>query len=119
MPSLISGIMAIASIALILKAYRQPRQGESAFANVSWPTLSVTVAAWFCLIMLSMWVNFFILSVLFLFSIALLLNGKPQNLAELVRFVIFSVGISAALWLLFSLVLNVSFPVEGIFLDWE
>ena len=117
MPSLISGIMAAASIALIIKAYRQARGSGSAFANVSWNTLGITVAAWFCLIFLSAYVNFFVLVTLFLFFIALLLNGKPKSTGEIIRFVAFSLGISLGLWVLFSLVLNISFPVEGLFVD--
>ncbi len=117
MPSLISGIMAFASLAMILKAFKQPGDGKSAFSNVSWLRLGLTILAWFTLIILSKWINFFILSAIFLFSIALLLNGKPENAKEVIRFVAFSAGVSIALWLLFSLVLNVSFPVEGIFFD--
>ena len=116
MPSLISGIMALSSLTMILKAFKQSRGGKSAFANVSWSRLGLTILAWFTLIILSKWINFFILSAIFLFSIALLLNGKPENTREATRFVAFSAGVSIALWLLFALVLNVSFPVEGIFL---
>ncbi len=115
MPSLISGIMAFASLTMILKAFKQSRDGKSAFSNVSWLRLGVTILAWFTLIILSKWINFFILSAIFLFSIAVLLNGKPENAKEVTLFVTFSAGVSIALWLLFSLVLNVSFPVEGLF----
>ncbi len=117
MPSLISGIMALSSLTMILKAFKQSRSGKSAFGNVSWLRLGVTILAWFTLIILSKWINFFILSAIFLFSIALLLHGRPENANEVGRFVAFSIGVSIALWLLFSLVLNVSFPVEGIFLS--
>ncbi len=115
MPSLISGIMGFAALSMLFKAYRQPKGGESAFSNISWPTLLLTSLAWFSLIILSRWLNFFILSAGFLFSIALLLNGKPKNTRDILRIVAFSIGLPVALWLLFSLVLNVSFPVEGIF----
>lgn len=117
MPTLISGIMAFASLAMILKAFKQSRSGRSAFSNVSWLRLGLTILAWFILIILSKWVNFFILSAIFLFLISLLLNGKLENVGEFIRFVTFSAGVSIALWLLFSLVLNVSFPVEGLFLN--
>ncbi len=117
MPSLISGIMAFASLAMILKAFKRSRDGKSAFSNVSWLRLGLTISAWFTLIILSKWINFFILSAIFLFSIAVLLNGKPKNAKELTQFVAFSAGVSIVLWLLFSLVLNVNFPVEGIFFN--
>jgi hypothetical protein len=116
MPALISGIMAFASVALIFKAYKQSSRGPSAFSNMSWSTLVTTIAGWICLIILSKWINFFALTTIFLFSIALLLNGKPKTGGEIISFVVFSVGISVALWLLFSMILNVSFPVGGIFL---
>ncbi len=115
MPSLISGILGFSALSMIIKALRQPKGGESAFSNISWPKLALTSAAWFCLIILSKWINFFILSAVFLFSIALLLNGKPQDIKDTLRIAAFSIELPIALWLLFSLVLNVSFPIEGIF----
>ncbi|MGD9364336.1 MAG: tripartite tricarboxylate transporter TctB family protein [Desulfobacteraceae bacterium] len=117
MPALISAIMAFASVALIFKACKQPGRGPSAFSKMSWSTLVTTIAGWICLIVLSKWINFFILAAIFLFSIAFLLDGKPKTAGGIIRFAVFSVGISIALWLLFSMILNVGFPVEGIFLN--
>lgn len=114
MPSLIAGIMGVASLVEIVKATRKAADGKSIFADVSWLKLGITVTAWFALLILTNWVNFFVLSSIFLLTIALLLNGKPRNTADGVKIVSFSIGISVALWVLFSLVLSVSFPVSTI-----
>jgi len=115
MPSLIAGIMGFASLALLIKSFRQVEDSKSVLSNISWTILGFTIATWFSLIFLSRWINFFLLATCFLFINAMVLSGKPEKITDYAVAAAFSLMTSAALWLMFSYILNVDFPVEGLF----
>ena len=114
MPMLISGILGFSALVLLVKAVRRKEKGPPMFKDVSWRSLIVTILLWFLLILVSKWVNFFICAVLFLFTVALALGGRPKNSFECGRVIVFSTLFPILCWIVFSLFLNVDFPVEGL-----
>lgn len=111
---LVSWILGGAGAAQLLKALTRGESSTPLFSGFRWQIFIQSVGLWIFAILLIPFVGFFVVAAIFLFLSSWLLLGKPCQIGALTKNALFAVGTTAALWFLFTQILQLSMP-EGLF----
>lgn len=110
MPQLIAIVLVVSATFLFIRAWRMTGEQAELFEDVNWAAFGWLIASWIATVLLLETIGFFFMLGLFTAWMNWLLLGRPTSARALAGVVLFGTGMTALLWLIFSITLKVNVP---------
>lgn len=112
-PRFIAILLLVASLILIVRAIMDRRPQANLFADLQWSTVAILGGTWIVTIFVIEQLGFIVPGTAFILLGTWVLSGKPKDAKSLAKIAVFAVGMLAAYWAIFHLLLNISSPAPG------
>jgi len=114
-PQLIAIGLLIFGGTLLIRALLSKKDVVLIFQGIDWKKLLTTLGTWLVVVIFIAKVGFFALSGVFLAVMAWYLRGRPKDMRSLAEIAAFAIGMTAGLWVTFTIVLDREYPSGFLF----